>query len=150
FGAKGFVMPKNATTFDQVYNCPSKGQYIISSFLFGCGSNNDHSWLQMIGDHTRDQDGNYMLVNAESTTGTVYTDTAKDLCDNTNYVFAAWISNAMQSFSCGGNPVLANLTFIVKKLDGTVLATSNTGDIPVANDRIWKQYGLSFTTPANT
>ncbi|QEC68475.1 gliding motility-associated C-terminal domain-containing protein [Panacibacter ginsenosidivorans] len=150
FGAKGFVMPKNTTTFEQAGGCPNKGQFVISSFLFGCGSNNDHSWIKMIGDHTRDLDGNYMLINAESTPGTIYTDTAKDLCDNTNYVFTAWVSNAMQNFTCGGNPVLANLTFTVKKLDGTVLSTSSTGDIPVADDRIWKQYGLAFTTPANT
>lgn len=145
-----FKMPRYMTTFEQTGGCPDKGQYVISSFLFGCGSNNDHSWIQMIGDHTRDLNGNYMLVNAESTAGTVYTDTARNLCDNTNYVFSAWISNAMQDFTCGGNPVLANLTFIVTTLDGTVLATSNTGDIPVANDRIWQQYGLAFTTPANT
>lgn len=150
FGAKGFQLPRNMTTFQQTGGCPDKGQYIISSFLFGCGSNNDHSWLKMIADHTRDLDGNYMLVNAESTPGTVYTDTAKNLCDNSNYVFSAWISNAMQDFTCGGNPVLANLLFTVKKLDGTVLASSTTGDIPVADDRIWKQYGLAFTTPPNT
>jgi gliding motility-associated-like protein len=150
FGAKGFVMPRNMTTFDAVGGCPNKGQYVISSFLFGCGSNNDHSWIKMIGDHTRDLDGNYMLVNAESTPGTVYTDTARNLCDFTNYVFSAWISNAMQDFTCGGNPVLANLVFTIKKLDGTVLAQTTTGNIPVADDRIWNQYGLAFTTPANT
>jgi len=150
FGAKGFVMPRNMTTFDAVGGCPNKGQYVISSFLFGCGSNNDHSWIKMIGDHTRDLDGNYMLVNAESTPGTVYTDTARNFCDFTNYVFSAWISNAMQNFTCGGNPVLANITFTVKKLDGTVLVTSGTGDIPVADDKVWTQYGLAFTTPANT
>jgi len=150
FGAKGFVMSKGMTTFEQAGGCPDKGQYVISSFLFGCGSNDDHSWIKMIGDHTRDLNGNYMLINAESTPGTVYKDTAKNLCDYTNYVFSAWISNAMQDFTCGGNPVLANLTFTVTKLDGTVLSTSNTGDIPVADDRIWNQYGLAFTTPANT
>lgn len=143
-------MPKNTTTFEATGGCPNKGQYVISSFLFGCGSNDDHSWIKMIGDHTRDLNGNYMLVNAESTKGTVFTDTADNLCDNTNYVFAAWISNAMQDFTCGGNPVLANITFTVTKLDGTVLATSGTGDIPVADDRIWNQYGVAFTTPANT
>ena len=149
FGASyGFTMPANATTYDKAGGCPGKGQYLIGSFIFGCGA--DRTWLKMIGDHTRDLNGNYMLVSAESTPGIVYTDTAKNLCENTNYVFAAWISNAMQPITCGGNPVLANLTLTVTTLDGTVLATTTTGDIPTAFDRIWKQYGVSVTTPTNT
>ena len=104
----------------------------------------------MIGDHTGDHDGNYMLVNAESTPGTVYKDTARNLCENTSYVFSAWIANAMQDFTCGGNPVLANVTLTVTSLSGAVLGSANTGDIPVGFDKIWKQYGLSFTTPPNT
>ena len=95
----------------------------------------------MIGDHTGDHDGNYMLVNAESTPGTVYKDTARNLCENTSYVFSAWIANAMQDFTCGGNPVLANVTLTVTSLSGTVLGSANTGDIPVGFDKIWKQYG---------
>ncbi|MEP6844916.1 MAG: gliding motility-associated C-terminal domain-containing protein [Panacibacter sp.] len=149
FGAGGsFKMNPNATTYDIAFGCPSKGQYLIGSFIFGCGA--DRTWLQMIGDHTRDLNGNYMLVNAESTAGTVYTDTAKNLCDNTTYIFSAWISNAMQSITCGGNPVLANLTLTVTTLDGIELGSYNTGDIPTAFDRIWKQYGVAITTPPNT
>ena len=151
FGAGGnFSMPGKTTTFERTGGCPGKGQYVISSFLFGCGSNDDKSWIKMIGDHTGDLNGNYMLINAESTPGTVFTDTANDLCDNTNYVFSGWISNAMQHFTCGGNPVLANVTFTIKTLDGTILASASTGNIPVADDRLWVQYGVAFNTPANT
>lgn len=149
FGAgRSFVMPPHATTYDVAGSCPGKGQYLISSFIFGCGA--DRTWLQMTGDHTRDLNGNYMLVNAESTAGTVYTDTAKNLCPNTSYVFSAWISNAMQIITCGGQSVLANLTLTVTTLDGTVLGSASTGDIPTAFDRIWKQYGVAITTPPNT
>lgn len=140
-----FTMPPNATTYDKAGGCPGMGQYLIGSFIFGCGA--DRTWVQEIGDHTRDLNGNYMLVNAESTPGTVYTDTAKNLCENTNYVFAAWISNAMQAITCNNNPVLANVTLTATALDGTVLATTNTGDIPTAFDRIWKQYGVALRTP---
>ncbi len=151
FGASGFVMPPGITTYDIAGGCPNRGEYLIGSFLFGCGGNlNDHSWLPMIGDHTRNLNGNYMLVNAESTAGIVFTDTANNLCDNTNYVFSAWIAGALQNFSCGGNPVLANLYFTVKALDGTVLALDSTGYLPVSDTRTWKQYGLSFVTPPNT
>ena len=139
-----FVMPPNITTYINTGGCPSKGQYVISNFLFGCGN---HEWIQMIGDHTGDYNGNYMLVNAESTPGIVFKDTAKNLCENTNYVFSAWISNVMQNFTCGGHPVLANLSLKVKTLAGVMLDSVNTGDIPVAFDKIWKEYGFSFTTP---
>lgn len=148
FGAGySFRMPANATTYEKAGGCPGKGQYLIGSFVFGCGA--DRTWLQEIGDHTRDLNGNYMLVNAESTPGTVYTDTAKNLCENTNYVFAAWISNAMQAITCNNSPVLANLTLTATAPDGTVLATTNTGDIPTAFDRMWKQYGVALRTPPN-
>ncbi len=146
FGAGySFTMPPNATTYSRTGGCPAKGQYLISSFIFGCGA--DRTWVKQTGDHTRDLNGNYMLVNAESTPGTVYTDTARNLCENTNYVFAAWISNAMQAITCNNNPILANVTLTATILDGTVLATTNTGDIPTAFDRIWKQYGVALTTP---
>jgi gliding motility-associated-like protein len=151
FGSgRGFVFPANATTFTKSGGCPAKGQFLISNFVFGCGNNNDKSWIQMIGDHTRDYNGNYMLVNAENSPGTVYTDTAKNLCENTNYVFSAWIANAMQTITCGGNAVPANLIMTIKKLDGTVLVSTATGDILIENDRVWKQYGTSFICPPNT
>lgn len=151
FGAgSNFNLPKNTTTFERTDGCPGKGQYVISNFLFGCGNNNDKSWIKMIGDHTGNLNGNYMLINAESTPGTVFTDTANNLCSNTNYVFSGWVSNAMQNFTCGGNPVLANLTFTIRQLDGTIIATGSTGDIPVADDKIWIEYGVAFTTSSNT
>jgi gliding motility-associated-like protein len=151
FGSgRGFVMPPNSTTFKNTGGCPAKGQFVISNFIFGCGNNNDKSWIAMIGDHTRDYNGNYMLVNAEDSPGTVYIDTAKNLCENTNYVFSAWISNAMQTITCGGKAVPASLIMTIKKLDGTVLASTNTGDILIENDRVWKEYGTSFICPPNT
>ena len=79
------------------------GFYTLGSFLFGCGP---HSWVQMIGDHTRDENGNYMLVNAASTPGTVYMDTAKNLCSNTNYQFGVWFTSVMTNLACDGKPVI--------------------------------------------
>ena len=97
FGAQGFQMPRNMTTFEPTGDCPNKGQYIVSSFLFGCGSNNDHSWIKMIGDHTRDLNGNYMLVNAESTPAP-FTQILQKSLRQQQLCFSAWISNAMQRF----------------------------------------------------
>jgi gliding motility-associated-like protein len=54
----------------------------------------------------------------------------------------------MRNYACGGQPQLPNITFTVSSLSGTVLATANSGALPINPDgRVWKQYGLTFTTP---
>ncbi len=145
FGVGHAPLPPNTTTYEYSRGCPAKGQYTINNFLFGCGG----SWVQMTGDHTLEVDGNYMMVNAENTPGLVHVDTAKGLCPNIIYEYAAFITNVMQTpLTCGGHAVLPNLTFRIEKLDGTLLASYNTGDIPITNVKAWKQYGTSFTNPA--
>src|SRR5690242_20461201 len=63
FGTVHAPLPASTTTYDYVGGCPSKGQYTISDFLFGCGG----FWVQMTGDHTLgDLNGTYMMVDAES------------------------------------------------------------------------------------
>lgn len=145
FGTGSSKLPAYITSFEYAGGCPGEGKYSVANFLLGCG---DRTWFLLAGDHTRDVGGSYMVVNAASTPGTVYIDTANGLCDNTTYQFSAWITNVMQKFSCGGVIVLPNLTFKVATLAGVVVATYNTGNLPITEDKIWNQYGLSFkTTP---
>jgi gliding motility-associated-like protein len=104
----------------------------------------------MVGDHTpNDSEGNYMLVNAASTPGTVYVDTATNLCGNTVYQLGVWVTSVMTKFACDGNPVLPDLKFQVKTLSGTLLGEDSTGYLPIVNERQWKIFGLSFQTPNN-
>jgi len=148
FGTKGYQLPLNSTSYQFVGGCPnSKGTYTLSGFLFGCGP---RSWVQMVGDHTiGDSEGNYMLVNGESTPGIVYTDTARNLCGNTVYQFGMWATPVMTSFACSGSAVLPNVKYTLKTISGTILAEDSTGNLPIVNDREWKYYGLSITTPAS-
>jgi hypothetical protein len=148
FGVKGYRLPLNNTSYQFVGGCPNtKGTYTLSGFLFGCGP---RSWVQMVGDHTiGDSEGNYMLVNSESTPGIVYTDTAKNLCSNTVYQFGMWVTPVMTSFACGGSPVLPNVKYTLKTLSGAILAEDSTGKLPIVNESLWKYYGLSITTPAS-
>ncbi len=115
--------------------------------MFGCGG----YWVQMTGDHTPppDLNGNYMLVDAESTPGTVLQDTATGLCENMTYQFSAYVTNVLQdNLSCGTSAVLPNLTFSIEDLTGKVLSTYSTGDIPITNEKKWVQYGFTYkTTP---
>ena len=146
FGSGRYVLPAYKTTFKNVGGCPSKGSYTLSSFLFGCGDQRG-AWVQMIGDHTRDLNGNYMLVNAENETGTVYMDTAKGLCGSTVYQFGIWVTSVMTKLACNGNAILPNLKFQIKTLSGIVLASDSTGNLPIVDERVWKFYSLSFMAP---
>lgn len=151
FGTSHGKLPASATGFDYTGGCPKKGEYTLSNLIFGCGE--DKTWLMMAGDHTRDLNGNYMLVNAQSgdgiTTPTiVYQDTVRNLCTSINYVFAAWVTNVLQHISCGGNAVPASLSFKVTTLSNVVLGTYDTGNIPIVDEKTWKQYGLSFQLPS--
>jgi gliding motility-associated-like protein len=146
FGVKSSTLSASITSFGYSGGCPGKGKYNVTNFLLGCG---DRTWFLLAGDHTQDEGGAYMVVNAESTPGIVYTDTVHELCGNTTYQFAAWITNVMQKISCGGSAILPNINFTVETLSGTILASNGTGNIPITDDKIWKQYGVSFITPAN-
>ena len=42
-----------------------------------------------------------------------------------------------------------NITFNIETVTGQVLQTYNSGDVPVEQTVVWKQYGLYFTTPVN-
>lgn len=145
FGHGHYTLPANFKTSYVPGGCPEPGQYTITNLIFGCG---DHSWITLAGDHyyPGDVDGNSMLINSAKTPGIVYSDTVRQLCGNTTYQFAAWITNVMQDFTCGHHPVLADLTFTVNDLSGNELASYNTGGIPLEGAIKWRQYGTSFRT----
>lgn len=147
FGAGPYALPPRTTSFPLAGGCPPKQTYTIASFLFGCG---DRTWVQMVGDHTGDYKGNYMLVNAESQAGLVYGDTIKNACPNTVYQFGFYATPVMTSYACGNKAVLPNLKYSVKTLSGQVLASDSTGDLPIVLEKKWKLYPFTFKTPAGT
>jgi len=138
-------LPRNTTGFSYVGGCPEPGKYTIDNFLFGCAEN---AWFALTGDHTRDNKGNYLLVNAADGTAKILSIPVGKLCSNTTYQFSAWIMNVMKSSICNGNPIHPNITFTIETPAGAQLAKYNTGDILETQFREWNQYGLVFTTPA--
>ncbi len=144
FGSSGYTLPPYKTTYTPAYDCPTKGTYLLTGFIFGCGP---HTWTKITGDHTGNAGGNCMLVNAESTPGTVYGDTLKDLCGNTVYQFGVWVTGVMTNLACGGKPVLPNLIFTIKSLAGVTLGIDSTGDLPIVEDKDWKFFGFALRTP---
>jgi gliding motility-associated-like protein len=132
--------PPSAYTYTTT-TCPNDGFYTITNFTTGCFGN---SWLTVSEDHTGG--GNFMLVNASYDPGDFFISSVSDLCPNTTYEFSAWVLNVMQPFFPSIRP---NLTFSIEKPDGIVLATFNSGDVPVSGSPNWMQYGFLFTTPAD-
>jgi len=146
FGSGHYILDANKTSYTYTGGCPPKYSYTLGNFLFGCGDVNG-AWAKMIGDHTRNEKGNYMLVNAESMAGTVFMDTAKGICGATVYQFGIWVTSVMTKYACGGKPVLPDLKFQVKTLSGVIIGSDSTGYLPLIEEREWKFYNFSFTTP---
>ncbi len=146
FGAGHYVLPAYKSSYTYIGGCPSPGTYTTTGFIFGCGP---RTWTKITGDHTGGYNGNCMLVNAESTPGTVYTDTLKDLCGSTVYQFGVWITGVMTNLTCGGKAVLPNLKFEIKSLAGVTLALDSTGFLPLVEDKTWTFYGFSMLMPQN-
>jgi len=125
--------------------CPNDGQYAITNMSFGCWGN---SWHLMVGDHTGDVGGRFMIVNASPEPNTFYVDTIQGLCGGVTYEMAVFIANILRASSCGGKGVMPNLTFTIENLSGSVLHSYQTGDIPVENQKVWKKFGTLFQAPA--
>ncbi|MDO9375211.1 MAG: gliding motility-associated C-terminal domain-containing protein, partial [Ferruginibacter sp.] len=145
----GLPLASASTSYNFVTtSCPDDGNYTVVNSTSGCFGN---SWHSISEDHTpNDVNGYMMLVNATFTPGDFYVDTVKGLCANTTYEFAAWITNVLGATSCTPTPILPKLVFNIETVNGVVLGTYSTGDIPGTPSAVWKQYGLFFTTPANT
>lgn len=143
----GPMLPSGTTTYTFTSSiCPNDGSYTIVNGTFGCFGN---SWLTYNEDHTPgDVNGYMMLVNASVNPGVFYVDTVKNLCANTKYEFATWLTNVILPTSCNGVPNKPKLTFNIETTAGVVLSTYNTGDISETSNPVWKQYGFFFTTPA--
>jgi hypothetical protein len=125
-------------------DCPNDGFYTVRNNTQDCFSS---SWHSVSRDHTGDNNGYFMLVNASLQPSAFYVDTVRGLCSNTTFEFAAWVVNVLKSTACGSNGNQPNLTFTIEKTDGTVIQTYNTGNIAQGSSPVWKQYGFFFATP---
>src|SRR5215831_2083989 len=138
--------PLSAATTSYLYvttSCPNDGMYTVVNSTSGCFGN---SWHTVSQDHTGNPQGYFMLVNASYQPGDFYLDTIHGLCGNTTYEFAAWVINVLKPSACNGSGIRPNLTFSIETLNGTVLESLNSGDIPALDVPVWKQYALSFKT----
>jgi len=135
----GPPLAKGITNLQYVNDpCPSDGQYTLVSRTSGCHRN---TWITIPHDHTGDNSGYFMLINASVTPSEFYVQTINGLCGETSYQFAAWLMNVGYITI----QIRPNVTFQIEKTDGTILRRYNTGDIPLGNE--WKQFAFYFNTP---
>ena len=139
--------PFSAATTTYLYtanDCPNDGLYTIRTNTLNCF---DNTWHTLNSDHTGDPNGYFMVVNASLQPSAFYLDTVRGLCSNTTFEFAAWVANLLVPGQCGGG-IHPDLTFTIEKLDGTVLQTYSTGNIPPTATATWQQEGFYFVTPS--
>jgi len=127
--------------------CPNDGNYSITNAALGCFSS---TWHDINRDHTGDEEGRFMLINATNAPSVFFVDTIVGLCGNTSYEFGAWVANVLKPSSCSGNGTKPNLTFTIETLTGAVLQTYNTGNINEDAALTFKQYGFLFKPDINT
>ena len=135
----GLPLPAASTNYQYVSNpCPVNGYYTVMHSGIDC----NYAWHVLQGDHTGNDNGYFMLVDASFDPSDFYLDTVKGLCPNTTYEFAAWMLN-MKNIQQGIKP---NITFKIETITGQVLQTYNSGDVPPEATPLWRQYGFYFTT----
>ncbi|MFZ6024177.1 MAG: PKD-like domain-containing protein [Bacteroidota bacterium] len=130
------------------------GYYIVTPRVQNSGRND---WA--VGtDHTGNSNGNMFLVNAGTGGSVFFTQQVDNLCPGSTYNFSAWLANVNTTTNtlpiCGSGYVYPNVTFNIKNISGTVLATYNTGNLPLTASLLvapnWQQYGFSFALPSGT
>ena len=120
--------------------CPEDGYYTIVNSVNGCFGG---TWLNLNSDHTGNPNGYFMLINASYQPSQFFVQTVTGLCPGTTYQFAAWVLN----LASHTGQILPNITFSIESTDGTILDSTQTGNVPVTNPAKWNQYGFYFTTP---
>lgn len=111
----------------------SEGQYAIST-----SPNLVHNNFSACSDHTPSGPGNMLIANGSGTPNTSVWCQTINVTPNTNYLFSAWISNALN------DPNVSNLQFFVNDIQiGNVFATS-----AIACD--WQEFNDTWNSGANT
>ncbi|MGC8751321.1 Ig-like domain-containing protein, partial [Hydrotalea sp.] len=131
-------------------NVGTDGNYIVTPYVQNA---NKSDWAKG-GDHTGNVNGNMFVVNAGGNNSIYFRDTVKNLCDGSIFNFSAWLANVNSPNTqsvCGKSLVYARVIFNVKDLNGNILGTVTTPNLPLspaAGPLNWNQYGFQFALPS--
>ncbi len=149
-GTSGTDFTYNADPAGSVYpNGLQDGEYVIAT-----STNEANGDWPVIYDHTTENGTGYAyVVNADLTPSEFYRNEV--LVDpNTNHTLSSWITNANDinnqngCNSCCGTFVLPDVTIEIRdKVSGTVIASYDTGTIPISTvNSTWQNYLLDFNS----
>jgi gliding motility-associated-like protein len=130
-------------------NVGTDGNYIVTP-LFDNANKGD--WTKG-GDHTGNTNGNMFLVNAGGGKSIFFKQTVTGLCSGSTFNFSAWLANNNTPNTlgiCGASYVYPNVIFNIKDTLGNILASVNTGNLPLSPNNgpaNWLQYGMQFSLP---
>ena len=148
-GIGNVALPNGTTTYSYSSSFPNDSFYTVRNGTFG----NPYDW-QEIDDHTPgDQNGRFLIVNADFVAGEFYKTTITGLCEFTTYEFSAWLLNLLKvpGFCVDlGIEIPINVRFQIWDSTETVLiASGDTGEIYATAAPTWGNYGLVFQTLEN-
>jgi gliding motility-associated-like protein len=142
----GPPLPASVTSYTYVNQGPFDGEYTISENI------QQLSTFHNTGDHTGNQNGKALIVNASFDAGLFYQIPIQGLCENNSYEFSAFLMNVYDSSTnaCPGNGIPVNVRFqIWDESDTTLLAEGDTGVINGSATPQWQQFALTFATLDN-
>lgn len=142
----GPPLPASVTSYTFVNRDPADGEYTISEDIRQL-----NSWHRA-DDHTGNQNGKALIVNASFDSGLFYQIPIKGLCENNSYEFSAFLMNVYNSVSgpCPGSGIPVNVRFqIWDESDTTLLAEGDTGVINGSGTPQWQQFAITFATLSN-
>lgn len=140
-------LPAGRTTYS--YNGSSSlsdGDYMLYK-----KTNGRPEWHETT-DHTGNNNGRAMVINAGMTPSEFYRDTVQSLTGNTVYNVTLYIMNTNTLGTCGSSALLPNLQFIVEYYNSTTssyqtLTSFNSGFIPQSASPTWLLVGGNFVNP---
>ncbi len=123
------------------------GQYAIVNTSAGLNT----GWFSNMQDHTGDENGRMLFVNASFAPDEFYRRTIT-LNPNIEYTFNAWISTVYDTNSeiCNNNGIPANVIFRIEDPAGNLIQETTTGDIPNGSAPNWQEYAIVFNSGENT
>jgi gliding motility-associated-like protein len=110
-------------------------------------------WLSGFDHTTGDGKGYMLLVNGDQNLGEFYRDTVTHLCLGSTYEFSSYLANIFKEASAFTPPrtsIPPRTRFEIRDLNGNILDSISSGNIPNSNRLTWTKYGITFTAPSSS
>lgn len=125
-------------------SCPTDGHYTYTSYTSDCFRGD---WITLEQDHTGDNHGNMLLVNAAYEGGEFFNTVVQGLEPGKTYEFAVWMLNVCKPSDKCPFPLLPNIQVTLATMSGKGVAELNTGNLPRYGSAQWTRFAITFDLP---